>query len=351
MQNRVRIYIIGFSERERFEKFSLPPKREKYMRLGDLLGIEVLGNDLSGTEKDLFGETMAPRQMSLSASGGMNDYFLYNDIRNGDTTIHTWDLLPTTKRQKDICLLLLRNRRKKAYGCLDGNPLSLAHFQALDKTITQEEIDVLVELGIFAGEDYGFRVEDNPSELTEEEIEILSHAKGGLIILDELKADKGLKLRKTKLKEALEVLVAKGVVSRNEIRYDFKNTKISTGLNGVNRVFLPGSSVFPTLVASDTNDMVATKDITAPNMKEYRKQFIEEIHAKGNYRKITKAEACLLQGFPPDYKLPDSRARWMKLVGNSVSVPVIETLCRAIIATGVVAPISSKRMTAVSSAR
>jgi DNA (cytosine-5)-methyltransferase 1 len=102
----------------------------------------------------------------------------------------------------------------------------------------------------------------------------------------------------------------------------------------VNRVFLPSSSVFSTLVASDTNDMVATKDIHVKDVKKYRRQFIEEIYEKGNFRKITKSEACLLQGFPADYRLPDSRARWMKLLGNSVSVPVINKICSAILATG-----------------
>jgi DNA (cytosine-5)-methyltransferase 1 len=246
--------------------------------------------------------------------------------------------MPTTEREKDICLILLRNRRKKAYGCLDGNPLSLAHFQAIDKTITQQEIDALVSLGIFAAENYSFRIKKTRNQITDEETEILSKAKGDMLILDELKADKKLKLRKTPLIVTLKNLIDKGVLTCDEIRYDFKNTKISTGLNGVNRVFLPSSTVFPTLVASDTNDMVATKDISAKNMVDYRRKFIEEIHAKGNYRKITKSEACLLQGFPSDYRLPDSRARWMKLVGNSVSVPVIETLCRAIIATGVFEP-------------
>jgi DNA (cytosine-5)-methyltransferase 1 len=33
--------------------------------------------------------------------------------------------------------------------------------------------------------------------------------------------------------------------------------------------------------------------------------------------------------------LPESRAKWMKLIGNSVSVPVIDKLCKAIIETGV----------------
>lgn len=52
-------------------------------------------------------------------------------------------------------------------------------------------------------------------------------------------------------------------------------------------------------------------------------------------RKITEEGACLIQGFPKDYILPENRARWMKLLGNSVSVPVIEVLAKAIIDTGV----------------
>jgi|JFJP01.1.fsa_nt_gi site-specific DNA-cytosine methylase len=53
------------------------------------------------------------------------------------------------------------------------------------------------------------------------------------------------------------------------------------------------------------------------------------------FRRITKSEACLIQGFSEDFKLPESRAKWMKLIGNSVSVPVIDKLCKAIIETGV----------------
>jgi DNA (cytosine-5)-methyltransferase 1 len=103
----------------------------------------------------------------------------------------------------------------------------------------------------------------------------------------------------------------------------------------VNRVFLPSSDIFPTLVASDTNDYVAVKSINPTDKDDYKRQFLEEIYRKGNYRKITKAEACRIQGFPEDFVLPESRARWMKLIGNSVSVPVIDMLCRAIVKTGV----------------
>jgi DNA (cytosine-5)-methyltransferase 1 len=120
-----------------------------------------------------------------------------------------------------------------------------------------------------------------------------------------------------------------------ETRYDFKNTKISSGLNGVNRVFLPTSDVFPTLVASDTNDYISLKTIERTNHKEYKKDFLEKVYFANNYRKITKEETCMIQGFPKDFILPESRARWMKLIGNSVSVPVIDVLIKTIIKTGV----------------
>ena len=118
-------------------------------------------------------------------------------------------------------------------------------------------------------------------------------------------------------------------------RYDFKNGKISTGLFGVNRIFLPTSHIFPTLVASDTNDFVALKSIQATNQIEFKHKFIQEIYQPGHFRKISQGEACLIQGFPKNFKLPQSRTKWMKLLGNSVSVPVVDQLCQAIINTGV----------------
>ena len=87
----------------------------------------------------------------------MNDFFLFNDIRNGPTTIHSWDLILTTERQQHICYLLLKNRRKRTYGRLDGNPLSLAHFQRLDSTIEAEDLENLVALGILKKVDYAYR--------------------------------------------------------------------------------------------------------------------------------------------------------------------------------------------------
>ncbi|MEN9448181.1 MAG: hypothetical protein RJA25_1471 [Bacteroidota bacterium] len=150
-----------------------------------------------------------------------------------------------------------------------------------------------------------------------------------------------LKLKKISLSKTLPLLIEKEILIPTETRYDFKNTKISTGLYGVNRIFLPTSNIFPTLVASDTNDYVTTKIISAKNEKEHRKLFINKVYKKENYRRITKEEACLIQGFPKDYILPENRARWMKLVGNSVSVPVIDILTKAIIETGIFDKVSA----------
>jgi DNA (cytosine-5)-methyltransferase 1 len=144
-----------------------------------------------------------------------------------------------------------------------------------------------------------------------------------------------LKLKKISLSKILPMLIDKEIITSNEVRYDFKNTKISTGLYGINRIFLPTSNIFPTLVASDTNDYVTTKIINAKNEEEHKNLFINKVYKKENYRRITKEEACMIQGFPKDYILPENRARWMKLIGNSVSVPVIEILGKAIIDTGV----------------
>ncbi|MGA0198723.1 MAG: DNA cytosine methyltransferase, partial [Prochlorotrichaceae cyanobacterium] len=151
----------------------------------------------------------------------------------------------------------------------------------------------------------------------------------------EIKGDRSIKIKKVPISKTIHSLKVKGAIKCQEYRFDFKNTKISTGLFGVSRIFLPSSSVFPTLVSTDTNDYVATKDIKPNNIEEYKKQFIDEIYKPGLYRKITQSEACLIQGFPRSFKLPDARSRWMRLIGNSVSIPVIEMLCQAIIETNV----------------
>jgi len=361
-QHRIRVYIIGFREELYFQKFVLPQPLQQKRKLGEVLGIMSLdlptlapipltvsphSSTRQSSQLNLFGDlldkslsnsfgTAATKAMSLSTTNGFNDYFLFNDLRNGATTIHSWDILETTQRQKDICLLLLKNRRKSHYGELDGNPLSLKHFQSLDPSIQQKEIDKLVQLEILQPEEYCFTIKQyNINDLTKDEKLLLSFANNGEILIDNLKIQRIFKLEKISVRQTIESLKQKDIIECTEIRFDFKNTKISTGLFGVSRIFLPSSDIFPTLVASDTNDFITFKTIEALNHNDFKKKFIKEVYESGEFRRITKSEACLIQGFPQHFKLPDSRARWMKLIGNSVSVPVIDKLCKAIVATGV----------------
>ena len=339
-QNRVRIYIIGFLEEYFYNKFQLPQPVQNKIRLSDIL-TDVKKNDQQINQeqliqRDLFGEVIVKKSMSLSNTNGFNDYFLFNDLRNGHSTIHSWDIIETTDFQKHICYLLLKNRRKSAYGMLDGNPLSLIHFQALDNSITINDLQGLVNLNILKKEEYQFKIISDLNEnLSQDELSILECANGDILNIDRVKSDKSVKIKRISILNIIEDLKNKEIIICNEIRYDFKNTKISTGLNGVNRIFLPSSNIFPTLVASDTNDFIAIKDIDAQTEEEYKEKFLNEIYKKNQFRRITQEEACQIQGFPKNYILPAQRVRWMKLLGNSVSVPVIQILGKAIFETGV----------------
>ena len=344
-QTRVRIYIVGFNEKKYLDKFYLAPASSGSVQLSDVL---------DGCNSDECRQSNGNNaRWSLSCNDkGFNDYFLFNDLRNGHTTIHSWDIQDTTEREKDICYLLLKNRRKDKYGDLDGNPLNLIHFQELDPSITKNELERLVLKGILKRVAYLYKVCDTPKDVKscktndllsglgsdkqfDDLLWVLSQAKNGTINFDSLKSSKELKKRKLNAQDVLLKLESIGTVRCIEERYDFKNTKISTGLAGVNRIFLPTCKIYPTLVASDTNDYVTTENINADSIEDFRARFMQKVYRPGNYRQITKQEACRIQGFPADYLLPPTRARWMKLIGNSVAVPVIKMLANAIVNTGV----------------
>ena len=239
-QNRLRIYIIGFKNKEFADKFKLPKPIDKKIKLADILSDfnEKIIETESEAPRDLFGKIITQKSMSLSTSNGLNDYFLFNDLRNGHSTIHTWDILNTTERQKRICYLLLKNRRKSAYGNLDGNPLSLKHFHDLDHSINEIELNELVELKILKKDSYSFNINrEKAIDLSEEENIILNNCDDNLLIIDVLKMNRELKLKKISLSKTLPLLIEKEILIPTETRYDFKNTKISTGLYGVNRIF------------------------------------------------------------------------------------------------------------------
>ena len=327
-QTRVRIYIIGFRNEKYLKRLQLPKPFPGEIRLNDVLDSEITMACEDGPETK-------PRWSLSCNDKGFNDYFLFNDLRNGPTTIHSWDIIDTTDREKHICYLLLRNRRKSDYGALDGNPLSLQHFQELDAAITREELEMLVWKHILKPVEYLYKIEHADEVGNPEEEFILSLGKYKFLNVDNLKVNREVKKRKIDVHEVLEELTRRGVIRCVETRYDFKNTKISTGIAGINRIFLPSSKIYPTLVASDTNDFVATEPINADTIEEFREEFMEHVYRPRNYRRITKSEACRIQGFPDNYLLPPTRPRWMKLIGNSVAVPVIKVLANAVVGTGV----------------
>ena len=327
-QTRIRIYIIGFKEKKYLDKFALAPATPGCIQLSDVL------DDCEAKECRQSNDNNARWSLSCNEKG-FNDYFLFNDLRNGSTTIHSWDIQETTDREKNICYLLLKNRRKDKYGELDGNPLNIKHFQELDSSIKESDLEVLVEKGILKRVSYLYKVREVSNDLSDDAKWVLNQAKNGIINFDTLKSSKELKKRKINALDTLFMLETIGVVKCIEERYDFKNTKISTGLAGINRIFLPTCKIYPTLVASDTNDYVTTENLNADNIEDFRAKFMESVYRAGNYRQISKQEACRIQGFPANFLLPPTRARWMKLIGNSVAVPVIKMLANAIVNTGV----------------
>lgn len=327
-QTRIRIYIIGFKEKKYLDKFALAPATPGCIQLSDVL------DDCEAKECRQSNDNNARWSLSCNEKG-FNDYFLFNDLRNGSTTIHSWDIQETTDREKNICYLLLKNRRKDKYGELDGNPLNIKHFQEFDSSIKESDLEVLVEKGILKRVSYLYKVREVSNDLSNDAKWVLNQAKNGIINFDTLKSSKELKKRKINALDTLFMLETIGAVKCIEERYDFKNTKISTGLAGINRIFLPTCKIYPTLVASDTNDYVTTENLNADNIEDFRAKFMESVYRAGNYRQISKQEACRIQGFPANFLLPPTRARWMKLIGNSVAVPVIKMLANAIVNTGV----------------
>ncbi len=277
-QNRDRIFIVGIRNDLRLEKafkFPLPQNKKSYL-------YEIIdGMDRASfnTEKNkiapeaLFGSKIPMGRNRFQKINEFNDFFIFCDTRNGHTTIHSWEMNRTSKREKDICMTILRNRRKKIYGFADGNPLSYSTLKSLIPDLNENELQPLIDK------------------------KILKHIEG------------------------------KG--------YAFVNSKNSAGINGIYRIYLPGSNIFSTLTATGTKDVIALKTITAGTPKEYKEKFIEEIIKPHNYRSITGKEAGKLQGFPKWFAIHKDDRMAKKQFGNAVSTKVIYNLAKSLIDTSI----------------
>ncbi len=277
-QNRDRIFIVGFRKNIKLnQEFKYPEPLNNNPILFKFLDFGLKNNFLKERIKikstEIFGNKIPVGRNRFQTDESLNDFFVFCDTRDGHTTIHSWDLINTTKFEKQICLTLLKNRRKKIYGTQDGNPLSLKNLKALLNNITLKDLEGLVK------------------------------------------------------KNILKEIKGKG--------YDFVNSKNSSGINGIYRIYLPNSKVFSTLTATGTKDMISTIEISSDNVVDYKAKFLKEIYKKGKFREITSRESANLQGFPKDYKLHSDERIAKKQLGNAVSTNVIYYLANNILRTDV----------------
>jgi DNA (cytosine-5)-methyltransferase 1 len=277
-QNRDRIFIVGIRKdlKQYLDKFSYPEPIVKDTCVGQLLNNEnkkLLGGKKIFDPKEIHGDKIPFSRNRFQKSNELNDFFIFCDTRNGHTTIHSWDIIKTSEREKDICLSILKNRRKKIYGISDGNPMKFNELKKLIPNLSELELKELVK------------------------------------------------------KDILKYNLSQG--------YDFINSKNSSGINGIYRIYLPHSRIFSTLTATGTKDMVALQSVDGSNPKEYRENFINEIVKKKKYREITAKEAGKLQGFPDWFAINEDEKCAKKQFGNAVSTSVISWLAKSVLKTGI----------------
>lgn len=271
-QDRERVFIIGIRKNiSNCGAFKFPLPLDKKPKLYQFVeGIKPYPiHKKKFSPQELFGEIKPASRGRFQKDDELNDFFTFADIRDGHTTIHSWDLIETTPQEKFICQTILKNRRKKKYGNKDGNPLSLSVLQNLIPNLTSNELDNLVT------------------------------------------------------KKILRYIHPKG--------YEFVNSKISTGINGIAKIYLPHSDVIATLTATGTRDFVATKSLKCQRPKIYKKSFIEKIYKRQKFKLLSSRDYARLQGFPNWFILDQEESTAKKQLGNAVSVPVVYHLAKSLL--------------------
>ena len=276
-QIRSRVFVVGFRKdfEINFARFSFPVGSAVHENLAKYLD-NIENREIQRKKfspRDIFGEHVPKARNAFQKEDELNDFFVMCDTRDGHTTIHSWELADTTERQKAIMRTIMKNRRRKKYGPKDGNPLSYDDLRDIMPDLHINELDELVEMKL---------------------------------------------LRKT------------------EDKYEFANSKNSSGIGGVYRMYMPHSKIFSTLTATGTKDVVVTDYInTESTPSGYKNEFIAKIIRNKKYRPLTVAETQRIQGFP-DYFVPHKdEAVAKKQFGNAVSPPVIKALALSIIKTGI----------------
>lgn len=273
-QSRERIFIVGFRNDIEDEEFEYPEPHKQLPNLSDILEDTITKSEAKESTRQ------KTNSFNMAAIVNKGNFFIFSDVRNGDHTIHSWDLIETTVLEKEICMKILRNRRKPKYGPKDGNPMSLEHIQEL-----------------FTSNVLPLDGEQRQEEVT---------------------------------KQQLDDLVEKGILRIQDGKYELANSKISSGINGVYRIFLPSSHVFSTLTKSGTRDFIATESIPE-SVEDKKAYFIENIYMKKKYRPISIREGARLQGFDDSFKFNVPYSTAMGLLGNSIAVPIVREVSKKVI--------------------
>ena len=94
----------------------------------------------------------------------------------------------------------------------------------------------------------------------------------------------------------LKRLIEKGIfkIFDDVGRYEFRNRRLSGGIDGVYRIFLPESTFFSTLTATGIKDMVALETVTGETDLEYKRNFMAKILKKKRYRPVSVSETTRL---------------------------------------------------------
>jgi DNA (cytosine-5)-methyltransferase 1 len=274
-QNRDRVFVVGTRADCTKSAFVFPQYQENKLRLFDIFDIEAPKELIADIEleRDLFGKRIGTGFNKLTPKDHHNEFFILNDLRHGPTSIHSWEIYDTTNREKMICLTQLRNRRNKKFGDLDGSPLSYTQLQELIPDLQEIELEKLIEKKIL------------------------------------IKTESG--------------------------SFEFLNRRMSSGINGTYRIFLPTARFFGTLTARGMNDEIAEIAVTGNSAAEYKQNFIEQILRPKLHRPITVREAARLQAFPEYFLFHKSDTVSMRLLGNSVAIKVVQAVATSLIATGV----------------
>ncbi|MBD0386881.1 MAG: DNA cytosine methyltransferase [Nostoc sp. C3-bin3] len=272
-QNRDRVFIVGIrNDIEKCQEYKFPIPLNIHPKVFDILDelknvkfIEKIKLD----SNTLFQGIIPPSRTRFQKDDELNDFFIFSDLKNGHTTIHSWDIIKTSDKEKMICLTLLKHRRSKKYGDKDGNPLSFGNFKEIIHDIEVNELNELVQKRIF--------------RLT------------------------------------------------NDNKYEFVNSKNMTGINDIYRIILPTADIVPTLTATGAKDYIAKASIHANHPQEYKNIFLEKIYRQKNFIPITAKHACKLQGFPKSFEYHEKDDIARKQFGNAVPVPVVEYVAKELL--------------------